>query len=272
MLRNALALSSGVRTALAGAAVAAITGCASTTSDVGDTAPDRTDSIEAFRHGRPATPKAADRDTRLAALGVQYQRVPDEENKHGCTVVDGIEVTAVGNVKLTRPALLTADMAERLGRWVREVVEPQVRATMRTELTSIEVFGSYSCRTAYGRRYRGRLAGPLSQHAFANAVDIGGFHFADGRSAQYAKHWRQPDDARAFLHAASQQACDIFVTTLTPDYDRFHRDHIHIDASLTKEAHFCGMSGRFDARAVPAFARYRAIPPKRIKKPPRKTA
>ncbi len=271
MLRNSHATLYGAfRMSLIGGVAAAIAGCASTASDVADTPPDRTDAIEAFKRGRPAaTPQ--DRESRMAALGVQYQRVADEENRMGCTIVDGVEVTAIGNVKLTRPALLTADMAERLGRWVRDVVEPQVRSTMRSELASIEVLGSYSCRTAYGRRYRGRLAGPLSQHAFANAVDIGAFHFADGRSAQYSKNWRQPDDARSFLHATAQAACDIFVTTLTPDYDRYHRDHIHIDASQTKEAHFCGYRGRFDARAVPAFARYRAIPPKRIKRPAPKT-
>ncbi len=52
---------------------------------------------------------------------------------------------------------------------------------------------------------------------------------------------------------------EIFNTTLTPDYDRFHRNHIHIDASPKKEgdAKFCGIKGRFAPGSVPAFARYK---------------
>lgn len=202
----------------------------------------------------------ADADVQLNALGIQYWRVADVESERGCEIENGVEITAIGNVKLTRPALLTQDMAIRMGRWVKEVLEPEALKNFGTQLAGIDVGGSYSCRNIYGKPFGGRFAGRLSEHAFANAVDIGGFRLADGREVRYLRHWRTPGGPSQFLQGSSLAACEIFNTTLTPDYDRFHRNHIHIDASPKKEddtAKFCGVKGRFAPGAVPAFARYK---------------
>lgn len=222
-----------------------------------------------------ATPAQAisrtEADARLAALGVAYQRMPDVDNERGCSIENGVEITRIGSVTLTRPALLTQDMAIRMGRWVKEAVEPEVQKRFRTQLAALDVGGSYSCRNIYGKPFGGRFAGRLSEHAFANAIDIGGYKLADGRSVEYLKHWRVRDGSSEFLQATSLSACEIFNTTLTPDYDRFHRNHIHIDASPKKEEanKFCGVKGRFSPGAVPAFARYKA-PVKKWKKPAKK--
>lgn len=198
-------------------------------------------------------------DKQLIALGIVYRRVPDDETERGCVIENGVEVSRIGDVKLTRPALLTQDMAIRLGRWVKDSLEPEVQKTYRTQLAALDVGGSYSCRNIYGKPFGGRFAGRLSEHAFANAIDIGGFVLSDGRSIKYLNHWHGKDGSREFFLATSTSACEIFNTTLTPDYDRFHRNHIHIDASPKKEgdAKFCGIKGRFSPGAVPAFARYR---------------
>lgn len=202
----------------------------------------------------------ADADAKLLALGVRYRRVEDDDHERGCQIKDAVEISQVGTVKLTRPALLTQDMAVRLGRWVHDVLQPSARKHYGSQLASIEVYGSYSCRNIYGKPFGGSFAGRLSEHAFANAVDIGGFKFADGREVAYLKNWRTPGAPSKFLQETSNSACEIFNTTLTPDYDRFHRNHIHIDASPKKEQSqkFCGMKGHFSPGAVPAFARYRA--------------
>jgi hypothetical protein len=201
----------------------------------------------------------ADADKQLITLGVVYRRIPDDESERGCVIENGVEVSRVGNVKLTRPALLTQDMAIRLGRWVKDSLEPEVQKTYRTQLAAIDVGGSYSCRNIYGKPFGGRFAGRLSEHAFANAIDIGGFVLSDGRAVKYLNQWHGKDGSREFFLATSTSACEIFNTTLTPDYDRFHRNHIHIDASPKKEgdAKFCGIKGRFAPGAVPAFARYK---------------
>jgi hypothetical protein len=215
----------------------------------------------------PAKLAHEEADKRLSALGVQYRRVADIDNERGCSIQDGMEVTQIGAVKLTRPALLTQEMALRMGRWVNEVLQPAAERTFGTHLAALDVGGSYSCRNIYGRPFGGRFAGRLSEHAFANAIDIGGFTLTDGRTIKYINHWRAKDGSREFLQSSSLAACEIFNTTLTPDYDRFHRNHIHIDASPRKEDtnKFCGMRGRFSPGAVPAFARYKKATGKKAK-------
>ena len=41
--------------------------------------------------------------------------------------------------------------------------------------------------------------------------------------------WRRPGDERRFLRAVAVAACRKFSVVLTPNSDRFHRDHIHVD-------------------------------------------
>jgi len=240
-------------------AVAALgaAGCSSTGRLEGETPPK-----SVLRgHATPAQALAhSEADKQLLALGIKYRRIEDEESDKGCIIENGVEITAIGAVKLTRPALLTQDMAIRLGRWVNDVLQPEAQKNFGTQVAGIDVGGSYSCRNIYGKPFGGRFAGRLSEHAFANAIDIGGFKLADGRDVDYLKNWRTPGGPSQFLQGSSLAACDIFNTTLTPDYDRFHVNHIHIDASPKKEddsAKFCGVKGRFAPGSVPTFARYK---------------
>lgn len=240
------------------AAALSVAGCSTTTGRLeGETPPK-----SVLRgHATPAQAQShSEADKQLLALGVKYRRVEDEDSDKGCIVENAVEVTHVGNVKLTRPALLTQDMAIRLGRWVNDVLQPNAQKHFGTQLAGIDVGGSYSCRNIYGKPFGGKFAGRLSEHAFANAIDIGGFKLADGRDVDYLKNWRTPGGPSEFLQGSSLAACEIFNTTLTPDYDRFHANHIHVDASPKKEddsSKFCGVKGRFAPGTVPAFARYK---------------
>jgi hypothetical protein len=108
--------------------------------------------------------------------------------------------------------------------WEWQVVQPAAQAILGSRVTAIEHFGSYSCRRLYNRD-----AGNWSEHARANAVDIAGFRLADGRRISVVGDWRG-DGARArFLHQVRDGACSLFATTLSPDYNAAHRDHLHLD-------------------------------------------
>ena len=56
-----------------------------------------------------------------------------------------------------------------------------------------------------------------------------GFVDTDGRVITVADGWRGPFDQRRFLRAAATGACRWFGVVLTPDTDRLHQDHIHLD-------------------------------------------
>ncbi len=97
------------------------------------------------------------------------------------------------------------------------------RATMGSPVVAVRHFGSFACRAMTGN------AGRPSLHAQARAVDIAGFQLADGRVVTVLKGWNGPTDQRRFLRAVAVAACRRFSVVLTPNSDRFHRDHIHLD-------------------------------------------
>lgn len=97
------------------------------------------------------------------------------------------------------------------------------RATMGSPVIAIRHYGSFACRSMTGN------AGRASLHARARALDIAGFQLADGRVVTVLKGWRGPSDRRRFLRAVAAAACRRFSVVLTPDSDRFHQDHFHVD-------------------------------------------
>ncbi len=110
----------------------------------------------------------------------------------------------------------------------------------------------YQCR----RRNRAR-EGKLSEHSFANAIDITAFKLEDGTTISVEEHWphmttasvaqegagaeveagAEPKDPveRAgnkeaeFLARSHAKACEMFTTVLGPDADAAHRTHFHFD-------------------------------------------
>jgi hypothetical protein len=93
-----------------------------------------------------------------------------------------------------------------------------------SRVVAIEHFGSYSCRRLYGRSQ-----GEFSEHATADAVDIGGFRLADGTRIRVLGDWDGSGRKAAFLHDVRDGACRLFSTVLSPDYNAAHRDHLHLD-------------------------------------------
>ena len=75
----------------------------------------------------------------------------------------------------------------------------------------------------------GRPNGLWSEHARANAVDIAGFRLEDGRRISVAADWNDRGDKGRFLRDVRDGACRLFSTVLSPDYNRAHRDHLHLD-------------------------------------------
>ncbi len=136
------------------------------------------------------------------------------------------ELSAVedGRVKLKPVALLRCPMIPQVERWIRESVAPAARYYFGSELVEISVAGSYSCRPM------NHVSGArLSEHGYANALDVSGFTLANGRKISIKRHWKGDVQEQAFLRAAHRGACQNFMTVLSPDYDSNHADHFHVD-------------------------------------------
>ncbi len=89
-------------------------------------------------------------------------------------------------------------------------------------MVRVDHFGSFACRNIARSNRR-------SQHASANALDLAGFHLADGTRITVARDWKGEDDSARFLRQVKAAACDAFRVTLSPEYNAAHHDHFHVD-------------------------------------------
>jgi len=133
-----------------------------------------------------------------------------------------------GRLPLDKPLVLDCPMIPTLEAWINDSVEPAAEARFGAGLAELEVFGSYSCRSVDDMPGQ-----KLSEHAFANAVDVSGFKLTDGREISIVRDWKRKDsDESAFLHEAHAGACGDFTTILGPGADVFHYNHFHLDLAM----------------------------------------
>lgn len=160
----------------------------------------------------------------LASSGFETAVLPDVDGPGRCGYANAVELTRSTH-PYSGPVGTSCALAAALALWERDVVAPSAERHFGQAVTRIELAGpSYTCRPIAGRSDR-----RLSEHAFANAVDISGFTLADGRTVTVARGWRGSQAERAFLREIRTGACDQFAAVLSPDYNRAHRDHLHFD-------------------------------------------
>lgn len=135
-----------------------------------------------------------------------------------------MSAAAGGRVALRPAALLRCPMIPQVERWVADVVEPAARRHFGVALVEIKVAASYSCRPI-----NHVSGGKLSEHGYANALDVSTFILADGRKITVKGGWYGDPTEAAFLRSVHNGACREFSTVLGPNYDRAHHDHFHLD-------------------------------------------
>ena len=178
---------------------------------------------------RPAEPSPAiglSDDTpcaeRLRALNVRFEtRPPLHEGE--CRGDDLVQVSGFADgVDLSPSSLMTCPLAESLARWMSEQVAVEAQRHLETAPTKILIGTSYQCRNQ-------RSGTKLSEHAFANGVDVIGFAFSGHHPNVIVT--ARPDDTPegAFQRAVRTGACTLFTTVLGPGSDADHGDHLHLD-------------------------------------------
>jgi hypothetical protein len=175
------------------------------------------------RRQGPATtlwPTGAACMSALAARGIEV--APWAAPKSGNCVVDR-PVTPVGAPPLLSPPPRTS--CSMLLAWAtfEPVIDELAQRHLGSPLRSIQTYGSHACRRMTGNRSRASL------HASARAMDIAAFELADGKRISVQKDWHGRGAATRFLKAVALAACERFSVVLTPETDRLHEDHLHVD-------------------------------------------
>jgi hypothetical protein len=139
-----------------------------------------------------------------------------------CIVSEPVRARSLA-IQIAPSTRMSCALADRLLDFDREVVQPAAQRILGLKVVSIRHFGAYACRDEKSSRHQ------LSQHAFAKAFDLAGFVMSDGRHIDVAKDWRDDEDRGAFLHEVAKRACAYFSVVLTPDSNKLHHDHFHLD-------------------------------------------
>ena len=142
-----------------------------------------------------------------------------------CGMIAPFKVTAFaeGSVNLQARQTFACPMLPAIDQWIAETVQPSALFYYGQRVVGLKA-GSYACRNqnnAYG--------GPLSEHAFGNALDVMAFELADGRTITIAKGWKGDLREQEFLREVFVGSCRIFGTVLGPGADPYHYDHFHLD-------------------------------------------
>ena len=122
----------------------------------------------------------------LANIQIQYEPIPPFR-KGRCGTPAPIKLQAIGAKKLVTlspPPKINCRIAAALNKWVEEKLQPLAKEMLNTSIVKIRNMSSYSCRTRYGNPFK-----RISEHAYANALDIAGFTTSEGDYISVLKHW-----------------------------------------------------------------------------------
>jgi hypothetical protein len=128
-----------------------------------------------------------------------------------------------GGVRWSSSPVVSCGMALALGRFEKVLAEV-AKAELGSRVVRIEQVGTYNCR----KMARFDM---VSEHSYANAIDLRSFRLADGRTVSVQRHFGRPGAEGRFLHALARRLYDdgVFSVVLTEYFDRLHRDHFHLD-------------------------------------------
>jgi hypothetical protein len=177
----------------------------------------------------------ADCDDQLLRAGVDYRvaTLPVHQERRSKIVCGAPQVVVYahgpGGITYSPSPLLTCPMALALASFEKVIQEEAARA-FHSAVVRIDQLGTYSCREIIA------YPGWVSEHSYANAIDLARFTLKNGVSVDVRRDFDLGADAPrrpagAFLRAVSQRGYDedIFSHVLTPFFNAAHRNHFHVD-------------------------------------------
>jgi hypothetical protein len=110
------------------------------------------------------------------------------------------------------------------------VLNDEAQRTFGKRVVRMEQVGTYSCREM------ARFRGNVSEHAYANAIDIASFTLENGKRIRVYPDFEpvsreaQREPGRFLRHLANRLFDDgVFSNVVTPFYDDLHKTHLHFD-------------------------------------------
>ncbi len=132
-----------------------------------------------------------------------------------------------GKTKLSSSPKITCGMATAMAEW-NSGLNKAAEQIFGSQVALIVSVNGYQC-----RRRNNLPDGKISEHGFANAIDILGFELKNGDTISIERDWGQPLEEPGikakFLRTIHKGACEKFTTVLGPQSNEYHKDHFHFD-------------------------------------------
>jgi hypothetical protein len=164
----------------------------------------------------------------LVAPYVEVEPIADHPLQDGCGWTNAVRMTSAGGVRAGFDKV-TCEAATALALWLEYGVQPAAQDTFGQRVVAVQSFGTYACRNIIGATY---WKDRRSEHAIANAIDIGGFTLANGHHISIRRQWGGDGPEARFLRAAHDSACRYFRVALGPNFNPQHHDHFHLDRGI----------------------------------------
>jgi hypothetical protein len=122
----------------------------------------------------------------LKSISADIEFLPPAKTEK-CDVPVVVRLSGLGsNPKLVFDPPIEANcrLMAGLHQWIKTTLQPEARRTLRSPVSRIVGASAFACRNVYALP-----TGNLSQHAFANAIDIGAFELTDGRMLTVLHGW-----------------------------------------------------------------------------------
>ncbi len=189
--------------------------------------------VELERPRAPTPPAQCQQSLRAAGVKLTPWPLHPTTMPNGvvCEAPEGITISRGRAVRYQPAARVNCAFAQRLVRF-EAIVQEEARAVLRAQVRAIVQLGTYNCR---------RMAAYpdlVSEHSFANAIDVAAFVLANGRRVDVEQDWVRADrpatrPASQFLRRLTRRLYDeqIFSVVLTPSYDHHHKNHLHLDGA-----------------------------------------
>ncbi len=174
---------------------------------------------------------------KLIDLGIEFtiptsttMSNPDGYPDEVCDVYEPVSVGGVINGVNFRPSSFTAPPSEMYVQCGVALALWEMAELAKTRnITDFVHYGTYNCRFISGTT-------TLSEHAFANAIDIAGVATSSGESYTLLDDWEDgdttpetPGGQLLYWLAQEMHAKKIWNIILTPEYNAAHDNHFHVD-------------------------------------------
>jgi hypothetical protein len=149
-----------------------------------------------------------------------------------CEAPDGVTLRrGASGLRYQPAASVNCAFGLRLVRF-EAVVQEVAKEVFHSRVRSIRQLGTYNCRrmAAYPSQ--------VSEHSFANAIDVASFTLQNGRKVVVERDWVPQEHPATtpesrFLRLVARRLYDeqVFSVVLTPSYNHDHHNHFHLDGA-----------------------------------------